>query len=214
MTGPKRPQRPRTCRVPSEYLEQIRTEIGGTSERTAAHTITPAQAAKRQVKKAGSLKRPPKHRTLAAGETHKELIKPEESTAGKLNQRQQMAMEATMATAVPVVVALFSSRFAWFQKGWDRQPSGMKQQFMTEMKNELVKLRWYDDVSDIPRPSPPRPLLLDWVSWSLFVVLFPVFRAKGMSLLSILYLVQPVASQRYLPHSRRQRTRRRMNCSR
>lgn len=69
------------------------------------------------------------------------------SESALLNERQQMAMEATMASAVPIVVGMFSAKFGWFNKEWQRESGTAKQKFMTDMRNELTKLKWYEDVS-------------------------------------------------------------------
>ena len=65
-------------------------------------------------------------------DTLKDLPKVEEKT------NSAVKLEATMATAVPIVLNLFSQEFSWFAKEWDRIPVRNKQKFTTKMRNELM----------------------------------------------------------------------------
>src|SRR3990167_6859750 len=57
-----------------------------------------------------------------------------------LDARQKIAVSATMATAVPVVVQLFSDEFPWFLREWQRESPEIKHKFITKMRNQLTTL--------------------------------------------------------------------------
>jgi hypothetical protein len=57
-----------------------------------------------------------------------------------LDARQKIAVGATMATAVPVVVQLFSDEFPWFLREWQRESPEIKHKFITKMRNQLTTL--------------------------------------------------------------------------
>src|SRR3990167_1340238 len=57
-----------------------------------------------------------------------------------LDARQKIAVSATMATAVPVVVQLFSDEFPSFLREWQRESPEIKHKFITKMRNQLTTL--------------------------------------------------------------------------
>lgn len=68
------------------------------------------------------------------------VMPPTSPRKGVLDENQRISLEATMATSVPVVISLFSSRFHWFEREWDKEDPDDKQKFMIEMRDALTKL--------------------------------------------------------------------------
>lgn len=66
-----------------------------------------------------------------------------------------------MASAVPVVISLLCSEFHWFSKEWQREQTSTKQKFMTKMKDEITRLKWYEEASRLPK--------------TIFFIIFPSF---------------------------------------